>query len=438
MERTKNILVQGSIPEFEHDGDDLDRIYLPVRGIQTAVGMEASNPGNLVVLPESKEVQGFLEGTKKILSELQLPNPESVLIPDTSYFLDIALNQHIELLMDKISINDRHIVWPYANTEVSDDWFGQLKRRGYSVTNSTPRKEYKAHQTRALWGRRMSDPDKPSFPEKYGIPYPKSYIAAGYSELGEAYERMVSETRQSVVWLKLAASAGGFGVEKVGSVDEVERYYQLAKTSGALFLFGDPSKEIDIEVQENISPKYFGSYQYNSGQVLTPGGISLQILDDQRWSGNKFNVLQNGFISKVNDIHTRITRGMKNEGFNDFYGWGGVDLAVVKDTDIMVVENNWGRITGAHPGIYFANALGVTEKPFLVKKLPPPKVDAKECFNMLKKEGLSFDPSRKSGAVPIPWVENIDAFIFVAGENDKQISEITNRVINLTQKNGYH
>ena len=45
---------------------------------------------------------------------------------------------------------------------------------------------------------------------------------------------------------------------------------------------------------------------------------------------------------------------------------------------------------------------------------------------------------RKIGAIPIPWVENIDAFIFVAGENDRQISEITNRVVNLTEKNGYH
>jgi len=209
-----------------------------------------------------------------------------------------------------------------------------------------------------------------------------------------------------------------------------------------LNLFGATPDEIDIEVQENIKNVVgFGSYQYDGRTLLTPGGISTQLLNGQNWAGNKFNVLDESLSLQATDIHQRISQGMQNEGYTDFFGWGGVDVALVGIQDSLkleVVENNWGRITGAHPGIYFANALGVSGKPFLVRKLPPPKVDAKECWHLLKSEGLAYDTQTKIGAVPIPWVRNVDAFVFVVGENDNTITEISDRVVNLTAKNGYH
>ncbi len=442
-ELIRNIIAQGSIPEFELDGDDLDRIYLPVRGVQTALGFNKNgNEPSLVVMPESLEVREFVTQTVYILEEIGLRSPETLLIPDTNYFLDRAIEANIELLLGRIQRNGRNILWPYANTQVSDKWVEELRSRGYRIYNALPKKEYKVHQTRSGWGRRISEPNDESFPERYRIPYPVSYISQGQEELLEAYRRVTFLTENEAVFLKLSASAGGFGVARVESEDEVKSFYESVRQSGSLYLFGDPRKELDIEIQEEISGIVgFGSIQYSGKRLETPGGISLQLLEGSNWVGNKFNVDGN-LARRSLEIFEKFSYGMQNEHPKDFYGWGGIDLGIVgspiKNLDLIVVENNWGRITGAHPGIYFAHALGVENHPFLVRKLKPPKVDAAECWKLLKSENLSFDVESRKGAVPIPWVRNVDAFIFVAGGSDYEIMETTDRIMDLTIKNGYH
>lgn len=442
-ERIKNIIVQGSIPEFENDGDDLDRIYLPVRGVQTATSFAGDNLNRpLVVLPDTSEVKVFVSQTEQIFKEIGLRSSKSILVPDTSYFLDLALEANLELLRDRLNVNNIHYLWQYANTHVSDGWVGRLREEGFQINNALPKRGYLPHQTRSSWGRQIIKPDELSFPERWGISYPISYIAKGEEQLLEAFERITSLTGRENVWLKLSASAGGFGVMEVRSKNEALGFYKVAQENGSLFLFGDTRLEMDIEVQENIEGLVgFGSYQYNGETLETPGGISIQVLDGKNWAGNKFNVL-NGYLSKrAIEIHERFSKGMISEHPEDFFGWGGIDLGIInnRDTpDLIVVENNWGRITGAHPGIYFARALGVSDRPFMVRKLNPPKVDAKECWKLLKEEKLAYEPLTKKGAIPIPWVENVDAFIFVVGENENEILEITDRIMNLTAQNGYH
>lgn len=437
------IVAQGSIPEFKNDGDNLDKIYLPARGVQTATGIKnGRGEAPLVVLPESAEVKEFVEETKVILNDIGLADPETLLVPDTDYFLDLALEANLELLTERLDKSDNNILWPYANTKVSDGWMEKLRQRGFKISNALPRKEYKPHQTRSIWGRRVSRSNEPSFPQKYGIPYPISYVSNGSKQLLEAYNIVTWLSEDKTAWLKLSSSAGGFGLAKVSSLEEAEAFYQLSKESGSLNLFGSSVNEIDIEVQENITNAVgFGSYQYNGSSLLTPSGVSTQILEGKNWAGNKFNVLDGNLAQKASEIHRRLAYGMNQEGYTDFVGWGGVDVAIVRNedsVDLTVVENNWGRITGAHPGIYFAKALGISEKPFMVRKLKPPKVSAEECWKLLKKENLAYDTNSKNGAVPIPWVRNVDAFLFVAGENDSQIMQMTERIMDLTIRNGYH
>jgi hypothetical protein len=441
-ERIKNIVAQGSIPEFENDGDDLDRIYLTVRGKQIALGLNGGYESSLVILPESLEVREFVTQTESILGEIGLTSSETLLVPESDYFLDKAIEGSLELVADRLCREDRNILWPYANTHLSDSWMEKLSIQGFRISNALPKKEYKSHQTRSGWGRRISDPDKESFPERYGIPYPISYIAQGQSELIEAYNKVASLTENGGVYLKLSASAGGFGVARVESEDGVKSFYDSVRQSGSLYLFGDPDNELDIEVQEEISGiRGFGSLQYLGNRLETPGGISVQLLDGPNWSGNKFNVLNGKLAERSLDIFEKFSYGMHEEHPDDFYGWGGIDLGIVgqgESPDLVVVENNWGRVTGAHPGIYFAKALGAADRPFMVRKLKPPKVDAAECWNLLKNEGLAYDVNTKRGAVPIPWVRNVDAFVFVAGESDYEITETTDRIMNLMVNNGYH
>ncbi|MBI4157698.1 hypothetical protein HY502_02520 [Candidatus Woesebacteria bacterium] len=434
--KMREIYTQGSIAEFEHDGDDLDCYYLPTRAISFGV-----NKGGLVVLPETQEIKVYVGQLEKVLNQIKVRAPQTILIPDSNYFLDLALLEHISLLSEKLTRGESYSVWPYARTENLDSWVEELKSSGFDISVALPHRVYfedlKHPQHRGGWGRWVDDPGELSFAERYGLPYPVSWLGRGLNQVKEAYTRVVQRTGKNGALLKPVFSAGGFTIKRVGSEEELIRHYKGLEASGSLKLFG---QEMPIEVQEEINDIVeLGSVQYRGQEILTPGKMSLQLVEENRWVGNIFNNgLSKEVKKEVGQIFANFSRGMHRALDGGFYGWGGVDFAVRKGSEMpIILEHNGARVTGAHPAISLAEALGVSDQTFLIRKTPgTPECDLETLWRMLEKEGISYNPDKRSGVFPLLWIEGA-GFLFSVGENESEVLRITEKAIELVHANGF-
>ena len=307
----REIYTQGSIAEFEHDGDDLDCYYLPTRAISFGV-----NKGGLVVLPETQEIKVYVGQLEKVLNQIKVRAPQTILIPDSNYFLDLALLEHISLLSEKLTRGENYSVWPYARTENLDSWVEELKSSGFNISVALPHRVYfedlKHPQHRGGWGRWVDEPGELSFAERYGLPYPVSWLGRGLNQVKEAYARVVQKTGKNGALLKPVFSAGGFTIKRVGSEEELMGHYKGLEASGALKLFG---QEMPIEVQEEINDIVeLGSVQYRGQEILTPGKMSLQLVEENRWVGNIFN----------NGLSKEVKKEVDWEAINEYLTYGYV------------------------------------------------------------------------------------------------------------------
>ena len=55
---------------------------------------------------------------------------------------------------------------------------------------------------------------------------------------------------------------------------------------------------------------------------------------------------------------------------------------------------------------------------------------------MLEKEGISYNPDKKSGVFPLLWIEGA-GFLFSVGENESEVLRITEKAIELVHANGF-
>ena len=414
MER-KKIISQGSLREFQNDGDDFDRYYLPARGLIL--------PGETHLLPENCLLKIYSQQLKIIKKDLLLP-PNNVLeIPDTDYLLDLAIFQNLSLLKDCLDSSQKYVVYPYAVTEETLQWIKQLQKDGFQIEPAFPKKVYfeklrhPAH--RGGWGRWVNEPDVPSFPEKYGLPYPVSWIGRDLNEVIECYQRVCEQTNGASAYLKPIFSAGGFTLAEIRSEKELKKHYQKLMEQGALFFDANLSP---VEIQQTIEPiEGFYSFQYGiNGGILTPRSISQQIMKDNQWQGNSFNHFKRE-LTVLQPIIKNFLIGYKNINGENF-GWGGVDLAQT-DSGFVILEHNGLRITGAHPAISLAQMFDVIDQPFTTLKSPGQvNSDLNTVWELLKKYGYQFNPSIKTGIFPIVWFPG-SGMLWATGEKPQAMLE---------------
>jgi hypothetical protein len=424
MER-KKIISHSSLKEFENDGDTLDRYYLPARSLII--------PGEIYLLPDNYQLKQYLLQLNEILQQLNQMQRNPVWIPDTNYLLDIAISQYLLDLAKHLNPSDAYQVFSYATTSKTMTWINELKSYKFNIESAFPQKVYfeDLHHPshRGGWGRWVNEPDKPSFPEKYQLPYPVSWIGQGLDEIIEAYQRVVDKTENTDAFFKPIFSAGGFNLRIISSVEELIFHYHQLHQCGALDFDG---QEIPVEIQAFV-PDILGLYSFQyiqSGELVTPQGFSRQIVEHNKWQGNIFN--EENPDEGILTIWRNFSHGYKQFN-NENFGWGGVDLAKTP-SGWMILEHNGLRITGAHPAISLANQFGTIKNSFTTLKAPGEvNCDLKTLWNFLSSNNLAFNPNTKQGIFPIVWFPG-SGMLWATGENPKQMLD---KAYNQLTKQGY-
>lgn len=431
MER-KRIVCQGSIPEFEHDGDEMDRYYLPGRGLVLS--------GSRHLLPDHQMMIDYAHQFNNILSQLGLMPRNVGFIPDSHYLLDEAILENLQIMKRDLSSPGDYLVYPYAVTENLLRWCGELKNLGLSIESMFPKKIYfedldhPSH--RGGWGRWVDEPERLSFPEEANLPYPTSWIGRNLEEIVEAYYRVCQETKTPSAVIKPIFSAGGFTLKIVNNEEDLRKYYQKLNYERALDLFNE---KIPIEVQSFVPDiTAFYSLQYLKGILITPGKVCQQIIKETSWQGNLFNLhTWNHNSYQIEMVLEQASEIWQN--FSQFYPdieneWGGLDLALTSEGRLIILEHNGQRITGAIPAIAAASQLGVKDSPFATLKSPAnPACDLKALWDFLCTENFAYDSSKKEGVFPIVWLPG-SGMLLAVSDNPIKLLE---RVYSQLQKLGY-
>lgn len=410
MERTRvqRLIAQGSLREFENDGDNLDRYYLP--------GRELIIPGELYLIPDNAQLRTYNNKLNEILLSLGLRERRTVIIPDSDYLLDLAIAQNLSLLKKHLDLAQSYRVYPYAVTAETMSWIIMLKDQGYRIEPAFPQRKYfddLSHPShRGGWGRWVGEPERESFPERFNIPYPISWIGQGLGQVIEAYERVVNQSGTQDAFFKPIFSAGGFTLAKISSLDDLRARYSTLKSQGALDFDG---QEIPVEIQSfvhDIQGLYSLQYQEN-GELITPRGFSKQVVENNQWQGNVFNGEMPD--TELMQIWQNFKRGYRQYGSN--FGWGGIDLVKTETGRWLILEHNGLRITGAHPAIFLARELGVINQPFATLKSPGEvNCDLETLWDVLKSNHLAFDPQKKRGIFPLVWFPG-SGMLWATGDN---------------------
>jgi hypothetical protein len=404
----RELYVQGSIAEFEHDGDDDDRYYLPGRSL-------AFRPnGAIHVLPDNERLRAYSEQLDAIYKELGLDiggKGRRIFVRDSSYLLDVAVLENIAMLVEGLPEDASYRVVPYATTPPLHRWVDYLRKGGYDVTIAMPDKVYYEdlwHPShRGGWARHVESPNRESFAERNGIPYPTAYVGQGLDQVLQAYDLVARRTRNQEVFFKPVFSAGGFTLRLVRSPQEVTQWFNYLKKQGALdILDGENPIEMQSVIQGIMA---FYSIQYDGERIITPGQVTEQIIVGNNWRGNIFNShVAPQLIKEAEEIFGRLCKGVRRyqHGMR-LQGWGGVDLALVEESGrrrLVVIEHNGRRITGGHPAIALAEGFGI-HGPFATEKTHgEPNCDLAMLWRTMKDEGLQFNTETRTGIFPLVFM----------------------------------
>lgn len=439
MERTTSIYAQGSISEYENDGDTQDRYYLPAR----ALSFKAKDPKGLVVLPDDDNglVRGYHQQLKAVFQSInQVYGAEPVFVPDSSYFLDESITGILRNYMVGNPITSRlrkdisYKVYPYACTEKCQTWINDLKDQGFTIDSFLPQKIYyddlrhPAH--RGGWGWSVGEGDFLP-PRISNLPYPDSWIGWGLNGVVEAYQNLVDRTGSEEAFFKPLFSAGGFTIKRIGNSQELAEHYLLMKEQGALNIL---NQETPVEIQQSVG-EISGLYslQYSGTHIESPGFLTRQLVSGTQWVGNIFNCgVEDRFVKQGRSIFTDFCREYKIATGNSPTGWGGIDLAVVQNgvgPKMIILEHNGQRITGANPAIVLAEGLGV-EGPYMILKTPAEvNCDLRNLWEEIKGLGCDFDQNTKRGVMPIVWMEG-SGMLWIADQDEYQMRKKLDRVYN--------
>lgn len=419
------LYVHGSIPEYQFDGDDKDKKYLPARAAIYAV----NSPETMVFLPDSEEVKDFIDDFKQVIydvfSSSSVPmNFEYIDQEPETYLLDVAINQSFRDYQERIKdwAGDEKVnVEPYSNTYDLRKWVSKMDRSDLDISINIPERVYfddlDSVQHRGGWSRDINTPNEPSLPEKFGIKYPISYKINNREDAIKAFEAISNETGKADAFFKPVFSSGGYTIKRIESVEDIDAAYKNMENNNLDTLF---DRRMPIEIQQTLDIEEQYSFQYQNGEVITPNLLSQQ-LGEIKWEGNVFNTFGNGLLAQTGELIRNIERMSKETDEFFEFGIGGFDLAE-SNGELFVIEHNGGRPTGAFPAIHAANLFGVAHKPFLMRKALDIDAPLKDVWAKLKESGLAYNQNTKSGIFPISWLEG-SRQLFIVGENADELDE---------------
>lgn len=416
---------------YEHDGDN-DNEYIPSRALPMAI-----NSTGHVLLPDNSKVITNSKQFRGVVESLDLTLPEVIEFPDSDYVLDASVRDNLPILKERLDREISYQVNPYINGPELQEWTEELNNDGYNIRiGMEPRvylEDVTSLQHRSGWSRNVNEPDKASFPETCGINYPVSYYGRGLSEIKRAFELTMERSDSDSSYFKPVCSAGGFSLRKIKNLIELEDHYKILKAQGALELFGE---EIPVEMQATIMhPGEFTSFQYANGEITTPGGVTIQIIENNQWVGNEFNTSKTHLYADGAGItFKRFMNGLVQRESREktLQRHGGFDQINGEYT----IEHNGGRLLGADPASKLAREFNVDQQPFMIIKTSEPDADLSTLWSMLRANKIAFDQNSKEGVFPLMWMPG-SGMIFTTANDEQKMRQMTDFALDSIHRNGY-
>lgn len=418
VERRNIIIAHSSLAEYEFDGDDLDKYYLPARGLAEAPAFSRRGQRSTVIVPQSDQIRQLADFYRHTIldkgSVLDL-----IETPDSQYLMDRDIFESEEVMREILQINRSGMteIYPYAITDEFMQWAKILIDDGSVVVG-----DKKRYLDPKWWGHKgglhrwISSLDQPSFAEESGLPVAEGYVARNQEEILQACNLLGTHG----VMLKPYILSGGFDMQACRSKEDVESYrIPLMPTSmgGPQELMPVAVEELlDIDVDSNGENVY--SMQFTGNKVL--GKLTRQLVHGgTHWIGNQEpSGATGGFEREAEIIVRRFLSYAKPNGP------GGVDIASVRGKPV-VLEINGGRPTGAHNPKNFKLAYApsavatVFEKEDRADMLA---IDVETAWDRLKgkiynNRPLAFSKETQVGVYPLVWLEGMWAMLIAFGES---------------------
>lgn len=337
-----------------------------------------------------------------------------------------------------------------------------------------------------------------SFTETYGLPAPLAVVAYSYDEMMSAYTAVAQTTNNPLVYAKLAASGGGYGVHMVESLRDVQNTYDLWNGFGMFGPIYEGGQVIPVEMQGTI-PGIVDilSFQYTHGFITTPQRRDARnangpaftrqfIHGGTDWVGNGYGVELNIPVEHRKDAERVIAefeaRFMDAAEEEMGPAWrqatGGVDFALVdleyiieaqgiKAAKILmrdmwdqvydetagtltsrfapvIIEHNGLRESDAKPPALLAESLGLVEQgiPFAATKIQGVNADLPQVWDFLVSHGLNYDPATgQEGIVPVAWINDNEygihyGNVIVVAHDPEHLLQLRQRIIEEMQQAG--
>ncbi len=419
MNNNIDIHIQGPIEAFRFDGDPGNFPLIP-RGVTLGI---ANN--SYVALPDISNMHSFTAQYETALREILGINQNIRILNPIFY----AWESHFFLAEEGIQVSSKMIAdqlngrnynyMPYQHTNEVNIANQELQTQGLKINVGLP-PAYNVDNNSLLsnrsgWGRSIENPNELSMPEKFGINYPLSFTINSIDDIETAYNLLFERTQNPTAFIKIEGSAGGFGVFKVESCEDLNAVIQNLKTSDQI------NRDSIIQVQTGMNISNLFSVQYRDGEIITPGYVSEQVVDNGgHWYMNIFNTSELSVVSSdVRNQFNNFRNACRTQGY-ELQGWGGLDGGVVEGR-ASFLEHNSLRLTGAIPGIELARSLGIDKLPFAFGKVQGHNLgEFRDAWEILKRNNLALSLQDKSGIFPALWVDH-GAYILIAGENRSDV-----------------
>lgn len=449
------------------------------------------------IIPDRESMHRFIEGSQMIAKYYGLVPFNPIFIEDPLQSkngqapvdnLDLILHDSAQEVANQLrrtasSVNRYHVIH-LANTPEAQKAQEELKRYGINTTNMIGPKRYD-----------YPNPyDRSGFSDmciKHDLPGPYARVIYNKSLIENAYIDVTTHTNNPLVFEKLSAGGGGYGVKDIHSLEEAIATWNLWEQYGMFGPYYGNTAPVEFQGAIPSIVEYL-SFQYARGYITTPkrfgtgneaGAFTRQYQTGNNWEGNGFEVSlqippdQQEAVDKViYQYQLRFMTALEQEvGTQEFRSAvGGVDFALVDiyeiihtqgiDTakelmkglwDVVMYynsrygpvpfEHNGGRVSTATIPTLLAEQLGFVEQniPFAATKVPGVSSNLSEVWTYLHGEELQFNPTKKKpGVIPYSWIYDPEygiqkGDIIIVAETQEDLLRIKNHTFNKLDQEGF-
>ncbi|EKE05793.1 MAG: hypothetical protein ACD_19C00176G0015 [uncultured bacterium] len=409
------VIAHSSLAEYEFDGDDGDRYYLPARGLADAPSFAKNGRTPIIIVPEHSGIRDLAHFYEKTLNE---DKPfELIETCDANYLMDrdIALSDEILSGLRKRNNAERIELYPYGVTNEFLSWAQPLIQEGAVLVG-----DKKQYINKRWWGHKgglhrwVESLDVPSFIEGTGMIVAEGFVARNKEEIIKACELL--DTYK--VMLKPYILSGGFDMKACSGIEDIKNYKIPVMPGGREY------EEMPIAVEKllKIDKDQYGELVYSiqfTGNKLI-GRLTRQLVHGvTHWVGNQIPAETS---EKFEREALEMVSGFLIQGKPQ--GPGGIDIISVKGRPV-IMEINGGRPTGAHNPKMFREAFAPRATATIFEKEDKAdllNIDVNEAWYKLnvktyKNSPLAFNQETQQGVYPLVWVKGLWSMLIAFGNS---------------------